>query len=147
MSAGSASHSLSHQVLSRAIGPCTRQFFHHLLWIGLMLTVAGCSFVQAKEITFLQTAQDHVTQEGVRQQLGPPHATMTSQTGQSLWIYQIWDWQPGNRFTATGAWCDEYILTFDSHTILRRWTHQNHFHGGEAFPKYCVPHGDASPAS
>ncbi|MEP6887678.1 MAG: hypothetical protein ABI945_05070, partial [Nitrospirales bacterium] len=61
-------------------------------------------------------------------------------SGESPWIYQIFDWQPGdNRVTAPGTWCDEYILTFDHERVLRRWTHKTYFHGGEAFPTYCVP--------
>jgi hypothetical protein len=36
-------------------------------------------------------------------------------------------------------WCDEYVLMFDNESILREWTHRAYFHGGEAFPDFCVP--------
>lgn len=121
--------------------------FRHLTYIGLLLTITGCMILEAKETTFLRTAEDRATQEEVQQRLGPPSMINESQSGESIWVYQIWDWQPGNRFTATGAWCDEYLLTFDSQSILRRWTHGSHFHGGEAFPDYCVPGHSASTGS
>jgi hypothetical protein len=42
--------------------------------------------------------------------------------------------------------CDEYVLTFDSQGILRRWTHASELHGGELMPTYCVT-GDVRPRS
>jgi hypothetical protein len=40
--------------------------------------------------------------------------------------------------------CDEYVLTFDSQGILRRWTHASELHGGELMPVSCVSSGDQS---
>jgi hypothetical protein len=119
----------------------------HLTCIALMLSIIGCAAFEAKETIFLRKAHGQATQDEVRQQLGPPKLMKATQSGEATWVYQIWDWQPGNRFTSTGAWCDEYVLTFDPQSILRRWTHKNYFHGGEAFPDYCVPDRYYSSAS
>lgn len=109
--------------------------------LGFVLTVMGCAMVEPKETAYLRTAQDRATQEEVRQRLGPPTLTAATQTGEALWVYQIRTQQPGNRTTAPGMWCDEYVLTFDDQAVLRRWTHRSYFHGGEYAPTYCVPGG------
>ncbi len=105
------------------------------------LLAAGCAWVEPTETAYLRTAQDRATQEEVRQQLGAPILMAATQTGESVWVYQIRTQQPGNRVTAPGTWCDEYVLTFDSQAILRRWTSRSYFHGGEYAPTYCVPGG------
>ncbi|HJU06272.1 MAG TPA: hypothetical protein VJ692_14080 [Nitrospiraceae bacterium] len=76
----------------------------------------------------------------MKQQLGAPQAMATTPFGEPFWIYQIWNWQPGDyRVTVPGTWCEEYRLVFDQHAILRHWTTQRRFHGGEAFPDQCLP--------
>jgi hypothetical protein len=102
--------------------------------------ITGCSLVQSKETIFLQKAQGHATQDEVKRQLGTPRTMTTSPSGEPIWIYQIWTWQPGDyRVTAPGMWCEEYRLIFDQHAILSYWTIQSHFHGGESFPDRCLP--------
>ncbi len=108
---------------------------------AFVLIAMGCAMVESKETAYLRTAQDRATQEEVRQRLGPPTLTAATQTGGALWVYQIRTQQPGNRTTAPGMWCDEYVLTFDEQAVLRRWTHQSYFHGGEYAPTSCVPGG------
>jgi hypothetical protein len=111
-----------------------------LACLALIFVLIGCTLFEAKEMRFLRSAYNRATQEEVQQQLGFPTVAKAAPSGQSVWIYQIYDWQPGdNRVTAPGTWCDEYILMFDDEAILRHWTHKNYFHGGEAFPSYCVP--------
>ncbi len=105
------------------------------------LLAAGCAWGEPAETAYLRTAQDRATQEEVRQQLGAPTLTAAMQTEESVWVYQIRTQQPGNRVTAPGTWCDEYVLTFDSRAILRRWNRRSYFHGGEYAPTYCVPGG------
>lgn len=112
-----------------------------LIWTGLVLAVSGCTLFEGKETTFLRSAQDRATQEEVRQQLGPPQFTTSTQSSESVWVYQVQAQQSGSRITAPGLWCDEYILTFDSQAVLRRWTRRSYFHGGEFMPTYCVPDG------
>ena len=118
------------------------QTLRYVVWVGLVLMVAGCA-ARSKEAVYLQSAQDQATQEDVRQQMGAPKTVTTSQSGDSHWVYEVWTWQPGDyRIAAPGAWCDQYTLTFDQEAVLREWTHESYFHGGEAFPEHCVPAQD-----
>ena len=113
--------------------------------MALVLTLWGCAIFETQETTFLRSAQDRATQQEVRQRLGVPNTASLNESGGSVWVYHVWDWQPGNRITAPGAWCDEYVLRFDNQSILRNWTYRSQFHGGEAFPTQCVK--DRPPAS
>jgi len=108
---------------------------------SLWVLLAACGVFDAKESTFLRSAQDRATQHEIEQRLGPPALTRSGHGGQSVWVYQVREQQPGNRMTASGMWCDEYVLTFDGQSILRQWTHRSYFHGGELMPAYCVPAG------
>lgn len=112
-------------------------------WITLcsVVVLGGCGLFVAKETAYLRSAEGRATQEEVTQQLGPPVMTKVRVSGESLWVYQIRTQQAGSRISAPGTWCDEYVLTFDSQAILRDWTHQSYFHGGENNPTYCVPGG------
>lgn len=111
-----------------------------VVWMACALAFHGCAIFEATEARYLSHAQGRATQEEVQQRLGPPQFTKAIPSGTSLWIYRRFAWQPGdNRVTAPGTWCDEYILTFDDQAVLRHWTHKTYFHGGEAFPSYCVP--------
>ena len=111
------------------------------LFLVFSLGLLGCALFEAKEASYLRIAKDQSTQEEVRQHLGPPVAIERNPTGGTMWVYQVREQQPGNRMTASGMWCDEYVLTFDQQEILRRWTHRSYFHGGELMPRYCVPGG------
>jgi hypothetical protein len=113
--------------------------FHWLLVVSLLFV--GCTLFEAKEMTYLREAQGRVTQEGIRERLGPPAVIKSASAGDSIWVYQIREEQAGSRMTAPGMWCDEYVLTFDGQGILRRWTHRSQFHGGELMPTYCVSDG------
>ncbi len=106
----------------------------------LMLAVLGCTLFVPKETRYLEGAQGRATQDEVQEQLGPPTFTET-QAGATIWVYQVRQQEPGGRTVVTGAWCDEYVLTFDGRTVLQRWTHKSYFHGGEVMPTYCVPDG------
>jgi len=111
--------------------------------VGLALMGAGCTVFVAKETLYLESAQDRATQEEVRQRLGPPKFTATSLDAEPVWVYHIMqrDYSNQNSWGTPGAWCDEYVLTFDKGGILRRWTHKSEGHGGELMPKYCVTGG------
>ena len=109
------------------------------LALFFMVIGGGCAIFQNKETRFLARANHHATQAEVQQQMGPPALVQEEPSGESLWTYRIFAWQPGSRATAPGTWCDEYVLTFDPQHVLRSWTHRNYFHGGEAFPTSCVP--------
>lgn len=107
--------------------------------------LAGCAVVLPKETRYLYGAMGQATQEEVKAALGHPLLATLGPNGEARWIYQIREEEPGNRWTSTGLWCDEYILTFDRHSILRQWTHQSEFHGGEIMPTSCVPGGTVLP--
>ena len=108
-----------------------------LPFCSLML---GCALFIPKETRYLESAQGRATQDEVQQQLGPPKFTET-QVGETIWVYQVRQQEPGDRAVVAGAWCDEYVLTFDGRAVLQRWTHRSYFHGGEVMPTYCVPDG------
>jgi hypothetical protein len=108
--------------------------------LGIMM-LGGCALLQAEETRYLQTAQNHATQDEVVQQLGRPLLVTVDPHGSAVWVYQIREQDPGNRWTFTGLWCDEYLLTFDDQAILRHWSHKSEFHGGELMPTYCVAGG------
>ena len=118
-------------------------------WLSVMTAVVGltgCAVFEAKEITYLRSAENRATQEEVKQRLGPPTLTKAGPAGEPIWVYQVREQQPGGRYNAPGMWCDEYVLTFDGQAILRQWTHKSYFHGGELQPTFCVPDGaDAKP--
>jgi hypothetical protein len=111
-----------------------------LLPLSLVL-LSGCSLFMPKETLYLKSAQGHATQAEVQQHLGQPAVKAANQSGEAVWVYEVLEEQPGNRWTATGMWCDEYVLTFDEQKILRGWTHKSQFHGGELQPTYCVWEG------
>jgi hypothetical protein len=114
-----------------------------LTWIGVVLMMAACAMVEPKEVTFLRSAAHHATQQEVRERLGSP--TLTTVSGDdAVWIYHAWDLQPGNRITASGAWCDEYVLSFDNSAVLQGYGHRRQFHAGETMPGYCVRGGHAA---
>jgi hypothetical protein len=121
---------------------------HQVLFPGVMLLMVGCSLFVPKETLYLKTAQDQATQEEVRQRLGAPAMMTSTKAGESVWVYEVYDIEPGCQSTwcAGGSWCDEYVLTFDTEGILRRWTHKAKRHGGELMPTYCVSGGFNPPS-
>ena len=108
------------------------------LW-GVLAVMVGCALLTPKETLYLRSAQDRATQEEVKQRLGPPWRTSVTPAGESVWVYEVREQEPGCCWTSRGLWCDEYVLTFDNRAVLRHWTHESHFHGGEIMPAYCVP--------
>jgi outer membrane protein assembly factor BamE (lipoprotein component of BamABCDE complex) len=112
-----------------------------VLLAGLLTTLGGCGLFGSEEARFLCKSQDRATQADVKQRLGEPVVTTSGAEGQSVWVYQMRTLQAGSRINAAGIWCDEYVLTFDQQNVLRNWTHQTQFHGGETQPQYCVQNG------
>lgn len=110
-----------------------------LLGIGLVLMLTGCSLFVPKETRYLQSAQNQATQEEVQRQLGAPKLMTTTPAGESRWVYEVREIEPGaqNTWATAGSWCDEYTLTFDKTGVLRQWTHKSYFHGGELMPISC----------
>jgi len=108
------------------------------LW-GLLVVLIGCTLLVPKETLYLRASQGVATQEQVREQLGPPREEMAMPDGQSQWVYEVREQEPGaqNTWASAGSWCDEYTLTFDRGGVLRGWTHKSYFHGGEMMPIRC----------
>lgn len=100
---------------------------------------AGCALFVPKETRYLQSVQGQATQEQVREHLGAPRSITVSQTGETIWVYEVRELEPGaqNTWAAAGSWCDEYALTFDKNGVLLGWTHKSFFHGGENMPASC----------
>ncbi len=101
--------------------------------------VGACSHAQGTDASYLDSAMGHATQTEVRQQLGEPKATRAGASGETVWVYEKREQQPGNRFTSPGMWCEQYLLTFDQQAVLRTWSQRSHFHGGELMPAECIP--------
>ena len=111
--------------------------------VSLMMVpmLFGCALFFPKETRYLRGAEGRAGQDEVVRNLGVPMMKIIGPEGKESWVYQVREQDPGMRWTSTGLWCDEYVLTFDEHSILRRWTHKSQFHGGELMPRYCVPGG------
>ncbi len=107
--------------------------------LSLLVAMMGCTLFIPKETLYLRSAQDRATQEEVKQRLGPPWRATVTPAGESVWVYEVREQEPGCCWTSRGLWCDEYVLTFDNRAVLRHWTHESHFHGGDMMPPYCVP--------
>jgi hypothetical protein len=103
------------------------------------LVVSACGSLQSKEASYLDSVRGQGTQAEVRRHLGEPTSTTVGDAGTSIWMYEKREQQPGNRYTAPGMWCEQYILTFDQQSVLRDWSRREHFHGGELMPTECVP--------
>jgi hypothetical protein len=67
--------------------------------------------------SYLKSAVNHTTQDGVAKYLGPPHLTRELSTGEAVWLY-------GFTNTTGSIGCTAYILTFDRENILRSWQWQ-----------------------
>lgn len=109
----------------------------------LFAAQAGCSLFVAKETRYLRSVENRATMAEVRGRLGPPTVIVPSPSGETRWVYHVYEIEPGgqNSWYAYGSWCDEYVLTFDGQGVLRRWTHRSEKHGGELMPTYCVTGG------
>lgn len=113
------------------------------LALAVLGAQAACSVFFAKETLYLRSAVHRATREEVRERLGPPTVIARSAEGEPLWVYHVYEIEPGgqNSWYAYGSWCDEYVLSFDGQGVLRRWTHRSEKHGGELMPTYCVTGG------
>jgi hypothetical protein len=101
-----------------------------------LLALSACTS-GTNETAYLRAAQDRVTQDEIRQRWGEPKK-VASEGGSTVWAYEKREQQAGNRYTAPGMWCEEYVLKFDREGILRRWSHRSQFHGGELMPRECI---------
>jgi hypothetical protein len=101
--------------------------------------LGACSHFQTREAAYLDSVKGRGTQTEVRKELGNPKAIRPSADGETVWVYEVMEQQSGNRFTAPGVWCEQYLLTFDGQAVFQRWKQLSHFHGGELMPTVCIP--------
>ena len=87
----------------------------------------------------LDSAKGWATQAQVREKLGAPKTVRQDEGGATVWVYELREQQSGNRLTAPGMWCEQYLLTFDDKAVLQKWRQVSHFHGGELMPQECIP--------
>lgn len=111
--------------------------------IGIAVLGAGCGLFLDQEMIYLQSVQDHATQQEVRDRLGPPLWIVPQSAGETVWVYQITQREKGgnNILDITGYWCDEYVLTFDQRGVLRHWGHKSQKHRDPPSPADCVTNG------
>ena len=105
-----------------------RSIINSMMGLSLALLGAGCILFLAKETRYLLSATDRATPSEVRQHLGLPSRATTDKEGKAVWIYEIREFVQGGNITyeMTGSWwCDEYTLYFDTHGVLRNWTHKS----------------------
>ena len=107
--------------------------------LSMSILSTACSHFQTKEAAYLDSVKGRGTQAEVRQELGAPKAVRQAEGGETIWVYELMEQQSGNRFTAPGVWCEQYLLTFDDKAVFQRWKQLSHFHGGELMPKECMP--------
>ena len=110
--------------------------------LSMSILSTACSHFQTKEAAYLDSVKGRGTQAEVRQELGAPKAVRQAEGGETIWVYELMEQQSGNRFTAPGVWCEQYLLTFDDKAVFQRWKQLSHFHGGELMPKECMPEGE-----
>ena len=107
--------------------------------LSMSILSTACSHFQTKEAAYLDSVKGRGTQAEVRQELGAPKEVRQAEGGETIWVYELMEQQSGNRFTAPGVWCEQYLLTFDDNAVFQRWKQLSHFHGGELMPKECLP--------
>jgi hypothetical protein len=122
-----------------------------ITWSVSMVVVSilatACSHFQTKEAAYLDSVKGRGTEAEVRKELGVPKAVRQVEGGQTVWVYELMDQQAGNRFTAPGVWCEQYLLTFDDKAVFQRWRQLSHFHAGELMPTECIPGSEQATSS
>jgi len=135
---------LSMLVLSSYLSNRSLSIIAGVLLIALTIAVSGCG--DPWQDTYLKKGVSRLTQEDVRERLGPPHTAKTPALGgDSLWTYrfalseqELTPWNPtfvadaSNSVTSLmgrgaegGAkptlYCYRYLLTFSEEKVLKQW--------------------------
>ncbi len=130
------------------MAPAEMAHYQVLLSAVVVGMAAGCAMFEDQQDLYLKSAQDHATQQEVKQRLGAPLLTAATEGSGAVWVYHVVTQEAGaqDAWSASGSWCDEYVLTFDKQGILRGWNHRSERHGGETVPLGpCVSGGYVSP--
>src|SRR5574341_754390 len=78
-------------------GRCTMRTLLQVAIAGLFVTLSACALFVPNQSLYLQSAQDRATQEEVRQRLGVPHSTKSTSAGESVWLYEVRELEPGSQ--------------------------------------------------
>jgi hypothetical protein len=128
----------------RPPSPWTRSLLRLGLLVLLGAALSGCGGSPWRD-TYFKKGVDRLTQDEVREKLGPPHLTKTPVLGgESLWTYRfalsdrdLDRWSPtllveasqaASAFMSRGQdapkptlYCYRYLLTFNEEKVLTRW--------------------------
>ena len=123
--------------------------FHLLLWsllITLVMSISGCGGPWRD--VYLKKGVGRLTQEEIRERLGPPHTAKTPALGgDSLWTYRfplseqdLTSWRSsmlgdashsitsmmgkGAETAKPTLYCYRYILTFSEEKLLKTWNRE-----------------------
>jgi hypothetical protein len=83
--------------------------------------VTACALFQSWQVGYLKSAVNHATKADVIRRMGTPRTTGTLNTGDSLLLYRVREYQAGDLNGPGRWWCEEYRLVFDRAEILRDW--------------------------
>lgn len=91
-----------------------------LLAIVLSLQLTACTPWRS---AYLKESVGQATQDEVATRLGPPANERILSTGETVWLYRSTGAAVGQ--SGGSSWCIEYVLTFSTQKVLRRWNRQN----------------------
>ncbi|HKN88319.1 MAG TPA: hypothetical protein VJV04_15750 [Nitrospiraceae bacterium] len=99
------------------------------------LLLTACALFQSWQTIYLKKAVNHATKEEVIQRMGAPQGSRDIDTGGSLLLYRVKEFQAGDLNGPGRWWCDDYHLQFDQEEILRQWS-KNDCSRSYNFPAY-----------
>ena len=85
----------------------------------------SCAIPPPHQVTYLQSAVDHATQDDVAKQLGAPALTVALTDGGSVWTYRYPTGIADVGVGTASSRCEDLILTFDQRHVLRKWLQQS----------------------
>lgn len=93
-----------------------------LLLFVLGMTLESCGHM---DTAYFHTQIGEATQQRVEQRYGMPHRVERRENGETVWIY----FERGSATASYGGYssdksCRAYLLTFDQHQVLRRWSQE-----------------------
>ena len=90
--------------------------------VAACLVLSACALFQSWQTIYLKKAVNHATKEEVLEHMGPPRDSRKANTGGSLLLYRVKEFQAGDLNGPGRWWCDDYVLRFDQDDILRQWS-------------------------
>ncbi len=78
---------------------------------GLAVFTLALMACEGEQARYFKRHVNHVSQDAVARQFGPPHRAYELTTGDTLWAYE----------SRQKSDCTAYILRFDQERVLRDW--------------------------